>query len=150
MKSLASRLYEFMRCCNHWIYNSDVVKHSFSVYLNQCIICTNKIASLSSSLKIELKACRAASHPTRWPAQICKSPALSRIFLLKVLTTVRPTIPLITSAIRIGLTPGFLSKEISLHATSDPSFPQHLLKIIFLPWVLLHYKDLERLHLDIF
>ena len=101
------------------------------IWLNALPASTYKIASLSSSLNIELKACTAASHPARWSAQGSKSPALSRMFLLKVIITARPRILLITSPILIGLTPGFLSKVISLNAkkaSSDPSFPQHLFK----------------------
>ena len=61
----------------------------------------------------------------------CKSPALSRMFLLKVVKTARHRILLRTSPIPIGHTPGFLSKGICLDAkkaSSDPSFPQYLYK----------------------
>ena len=53
------------------------------------------------------------------------------MFLLKVCITVQTRIHLTTSPIPIGLTPGFLSKEISLHAKkacSDTSLPQYLIK----------------------
>ena len=79
--------------------------------LNALSASTNKIASLSSSLNIELKACTAASHPH--------------------IITARRRILLITSPVPIDLTPGFLCKGISLHtkkASSDPSFPQYLFK----------------------
>ena len=53
------------------------------------------------------------------------------MFLLKIVITARPRILLITSSIPIGLTPGFLSKRLSLDAkksSSDPLFPQYLFK----------------------
>ena len=101
------------------------------IRLNALSASTNKIASISSSLKIELKECTAASHPARWPLQSCKSLAFSRMFLLKVVITTRPRILPIPSPIPIGLASGFLSTKISLHAkkaSSDPSFPQYLFK----------------------
>ena len=113
--------------------------------LNPLSASTSKIASLPCWLNIELKACAVASHPARWPARSCKLPALSRMFLLKFVITARPRILLITSPIPVGVTPGFLSMVISLHAkkaSSDPSFPQYFFKRNFFPLVLLHYKDL--------
>ena len=99
------------------------------IRLNALSASTNKIALLLSSLNIELKVYSAVSHPARWPAQSCKSPELSRIFLLKVFIAARPRILVITSPIPIGLTPGFLFKGISLNAkiaSSNQSFPLSL------------------------
>ena len=110
MNSLASRLHEFMTYVG-------IIEHI--IRLNALSASTNKIVLLPSSLNTELKACTAASHLHFLEC------------FLKVVITARPGILLITSPIPIGLTQGFLSKGISLHAKNvprDPSFPQYLFK----------------------
>ena len=105
------------------------------IRLNALSASTNKIASLSSSLKIELKACAAILNPTGWPAQNCKSPAISRMFLLKVSITVQPKISSYNfSNLYRSYLPGSLSNGIRLHvkkASRDLSYPQYHCKLNF-------------------
>ena len=133
MKSLASRLYEFMiKAAFIW----HTIRMLWSImflfiWLNALSATTNKIALLSYSISIDLKTCTAVSPPTCGPAQSWKPPARSRVFHLKIFITVRSRILLITSPVSIGLTSEFLSKGIILHAkkaSSDASFPQYLFK----------------------
>ena len=97
-------------------------------------------------MTIELKVCAASLHYASWPGQSCESPILSRMFHLKVVTTARHRILCITSAIPIGLTPGFLSKGVSSHVIVIHHFciiSWNIISLISLPCVLTHYKDLD-------
>ena len=84
--------------------------------LNAFSASTSNIASVSSSWKILDMAWTAASHPPGRPAQSCKLPALSMISGFTTETIAFPTICLRISPTPIGLTPGFLSRDIKRQA----------------------------------
>lgn len=89
------------------------------------------MTSSSSLLSVELRTCTAVSHSSLWPAQGCKSPAVSRMFLLNTGVTVQPRVLLVTSPISMGFTTRFMSKEIRVHAnkaSSNPTSPNYLIK----------------------
>ena len=104
------------------------------IRLNKLFVSNNKMTSLWSLLNIDFSACTAVSLSTLWPAQSCKSPAVSRMFLLNIYITVQPRVLHVTSPISIGFTTRFVSKEMRVHAnkaSSNPTFLHYLIKYNF-------------------
>ena len=133
MVSLASWLYGFTA---YVAIIGKIICMLFSITfrlirMNALSTSNNKVTLLSSLLYIELRVPTAASYPTCWPTQTCKWIAYSRMFVLVVVITMVPRVVFVTSPIHIGLSPGFLSREISVHAkktSSDPTFPKYLFR----------------------
>ena len=99
--------------------NYFILSNQFGILISKNAVEFNNL-SLKAFCCVKCKFCK---------SQSCKSPELSRIFLLKVFIAARPRILVITSPIPIGLTPGFLFKGISLNAkiaSSNQSFPLSL------------------------
>ena len=85
--------------------------------LNVLLASTRRTASVSLPRKVSLITCMAASIPAIWPAQSCKDPVAS---CRSHLVTVGMALEIILQAVShtpMGLTPGYLSRAISLHAS---------------------------------
>ena len=90
-------------CCEGPLHDSDALSAS-----------TSNTASVLIEANTLRRACMAASHPDGCPAQTWDTPAARVISLLSTVIRDLPMIRLRTSPIPIGLTPGFLSRGISL------------------------------------